>query len=251
MASVAITELMDVLKKSGLPIGNTPLGDTAMAQQQQIADTVTSQDSTVNNARQKYMDSINRIAQADNKLRSAYSNPSSSLYMENPLDAERLIQGARGVQGQEAQMEAGNLDQAQRDLDSKIDQAITLFGQLKSKKTGSGSSGDGKDYLDDQLRKSGIELTEALGIVQPEAQDEFLQSPTDFQRWFKDNWYRQRLPEANRMGETGMVVTTYEDLKQAMKEWSQKFGSNSEQERYGLGSGEDENIDALLEKLNL
>lgn len=137
----SITDLMSVLQKSGLPLGQFPLEQTGTYQREQIAGAVYGGDTRMEAAKSKYMDSINRLAQLDGKLSGYYSDPGSKVYLENAADRERAISGAFSAQSQEPNKYAQEMNDIKSELENKISEAMTLFNQLDQKVP----AGDGAD----------------------------------------------------------------------------------------------------------
>lgn len=252
MANVSYTELMRVLQKTGAPMGDSSAMDAASpALRDSVSQNVQPDRSRSSGFKSSYMDQIHKIAQMDQKLGNLYSDPTSELYMENPLQREKAMSGARNTY-QNAANDLGNesnkaYNDETREAESTIDDAVSLYKQLTaqqkreeaelkklqkeadkaSKKSGSGKSKDLAQKVADSLSRSEETKNQRLdlaGIHNNEAANIFFNAPKAFQ----DTWIRDRA-EASKSWNSKEPGKDFEEdynegsLKKAVEEWKKKY----------------------------
>jgi hypothetical protein len=122
---------MTVLKKTGLPVGDMSKLQEKINAQTAIEQAVRGEDSSVAAAKKAYMDKINQIAQADQKLSQAYTDPNSKLFIENPVQRQQLLTGAQDVGYNQASDLYKGYTTAKKDVEDKISGLVSMYNQVK------------------------------------------------------------------------------------------------------------------------
>lgn len=262
--NVSVEELLGVLKKSGLPIGGFPLDQTAMHQQEQIGNALRGSVSPVDqkpieDAKNNYLKNLKRIAQADQKLNVAYSDPNSKLYIEHPLEREQTLasssnigykeQGRLGGEVQNRQQEVAGQEQDQeRMITQSINDAVELFGQLNKKVKGTGSSTSSASKTDkanskeqtEFMKEAGLDITGKANVYETSARKFFLNTEAGFQKDFlRDVVTSERESQFAGPGQG----FTKKEVESAYRDW-QKLKKEIKP------TGDDEDIEDLLDMLS-
>lgn len=186
-SNVSINELLDVLKKSGVTFNSgADMKAAAPFARDQISQTVQGQDTQLPALKSNYKAQLDQIAMMDQKLAGVYGDPTSKLFIENPLKREQLMTPAKTTGYRAAGDIATMFKGASRDLESKTDDALSLYKKLatkqaadekaakKGKSTGSGTTYSKKDLL------------YRTGFRDKETAQAFLNKPTAFQKEWVD-----------------------------------------------------------------
>lgn len=91
-------------------------------------------DPAIERKRQEYMAKIDQIASMDKKLAGVYGDPSSQLYIENPMARESAIQGARPVTQGVAQTALQDVRGAEKAGVEEVQNVLTLLQQGQQEK---------------------------------------------------------------------------------------------------------------------
>lgn len=239
MANFTINDLMGVLEKSGAKFGDSAAMQSAMPfLKESVGNTVRSQDPRMGQASQAYRQQLAQIAAMDQKLGSVYGNPQSNLFIEHPLQREKIISRASETgydQADEIQKESKIVEKEQ---ESTTKDAVDLYKQLEreqyrtereiekekkkvessNKKVSSEAKKVIKKKEDDvkrlqaERKKLGLDVTDKARIYKPDAVNVFLNSPTKFQKEFQRKV--QSTPAV--FPEAGF---SKEDIMKELKEW--------------------------------
>lgn len=267
--NVSVEELLGVLRKSGLPIGGFPLDQTAMHQQEQIGNALRGSVSPIDqkpieDAKNNYLKNLKRIAQADQKLSVAYSDPNSKLYIEHPLEREQTLarsssigyqeQSRLGGEVQNRQQEVAGQEQDQeRMITQSINDAVELFGQLnkKVKGTGTGTSKTDKTTraeVDNFVKEAGLDITQKAKIYDEQARKFFLNTEAGFQKDFiRDVVTSGATPEKTVDGKR--VLPQSQGFNRTQIESAYRDWQKLKQEVKGSTTGGDADIEELLNLL--
>lgn len=145
---ITLKQLQDALKDLPQPV----MG----AQTQQALYNERLADPAIEKKRQEYMARIDQIAQMDKKLAGVYSDPSSQLYLENPMARENIIQGARPVTQGYAQQGLQEVKQEQQAGIEDVQNTLQLLQQGQAE----------KERLDKESKKS---VSTAFGEIDMES----------------------------------------------------------------------------------
>ncbi len=208
MPHVSYDELTSTLQKSGLPLGNsvamqqaTPFGRQAIQGQ------VFGQDTQLSGFKNEYKSKLDALAQADQKLGAVYSDPSSKLYIEHPLQRERLLTGGPRATGQKELGRVTDMYKSrEKDLDDQVEETFSLYKQLENlqsqeearikrlekemakgaKKGSQAAKGISDKISDSKNRKYELEShrLSLAGIENQGAADAFLKKTKPFQEQF-------------------------------------------------------------------
>lgn len=117
------------MERSGLPFGNSfDMKQAQVGARGAIAPNVG--DHGAGGFNKGILAQLDQIAQMDKKLSSTYSDPTSNLYIENPMAREGAIYGHRNTGMGEVNSLAGKRDNALQERDSEIKQAESLYNDL-------------------------------------------------------------------------------------------------------------------------
>lgn len=131
MANISIEELQNTLMKSGLPFGNSmAMNQARPGLRQQISGAVG--DRGANAARQKFHQQLAQIAQMDQKLAGVYGDPSSKLYIENPMSREQAIYSPRDTLMKGVDQTINEVDTAEKARENEISEAEQLYKELEA-----------------------------------------------------------------------------------------------------------------------
>jgi hypothetical protein len=132
MAGASLEELMSVLKGAGLPLGGdaSSMQDAVPGAQQQIQNTVSSQDTVGPGLKSSFHDQLSKIAAMDQQLHGLYNDPSSPLHINDPGKALKLQAGASDTGYKAANFitsaEKANTSQ----LEKKSSDALGLYSKM-------------------------------------------------------------------------------------------------------------------------
>lgn len=240
MPNVSIKTLTDVLEKSGLPFDSAVnMQNTAPLSRDVIASQVSLPDFGGDELKTNFRAQLDRIAQMDKKLSSLYGDPSSSLFIENPLARERLksTPATTGykVSSNIAQTYQTRKVAAEKEQEQIIDEAVSLYSKLatlqakeeariarEQKAATKGAKKSTSQKVADsvvrsqELRKQKLALT---GITDPDAIAVYERAPVDFQQ----QWVRE-YQQAVELGEASPEENFYtaDDIKGAWSAWDEK-----------------------------
>lgn len=128
---VGIDELMKSLQKAGVPFGNSAAMQGAQpGLGQAIQGQVYGQDTQLPELRSNYMSQLDQIHQMDKKLAGVYGDPSSQLYIENPMNRERVISGASNTGYKAVSGVNSRIKQRKSELDQTVTQALSYYKEL-------------------------------------------------------------------------------------------------------------------------
>ena len=132
MPNVSIQELMGVLQKSGLPLGGGAdmQGVLPTLQKSAIGGVVQGQDTQVAALKQRHRQALDQIAAMDQKLHGVYGDPTSPLFIKNPLAREKITAGAANTGYDIAGKEAKKVQNRQAELEQTTDDAVKLYNEL-------------------------------------------------------------------------------------------------------------------------
>lgn len=244
MARISINELVDVLGKSGLPL-NDAMGmqNAAPFAQDPVRQQVYGQDTQLPGLQNKYRGQLDKIAQLDQQLASTYGDPTSKLYIENPMNRERLKQGASRVSFQGLEDTKQQVKQRTSDLDKDVNDAVSLYGKLVAmqKRIEKQTKGKGKakkktsidmnkqplDWNDKEVEQykkdTGRNITDKANIYDTKARDLFLSKPSAFQKL----WIRHQLES----GEAPKGGFKPKDIEANFKEWEKTYKPKTEKQK--------------------
>ena len=240
MPNVSIKTLTEVLEKSGLPFDSgVSMQNTAPLSRDVIASQVPLPDFGGDELRANFRAQLDKVAQMDKKLSSLYGDPSSPLFIENPLARERLKSTPETtgykVSSNIAQTYKTREAAAEKEQEQIIDEAVSLYNKLatlqvreeariarEQKAAARGSKKSVSQKVADsitrseELRKQKLALT---GITDPDAIAVYERAPTDFQQqWVRE--YQQALESGEVSPEENFY--TAEDIKGAWQAWDEK-----------------------------
>lgn len=238
-SGIGINELMDTLQKSGLPFGNSlqmqqafPVVQDAVSQQ------VYGRDRQIPQLKQKYHENLSRLAQMDQKLAGVYGDPSSKLYIENPVARQRLQSGASQTGYQQANLIKSQVQDRQSQLDKEVSDTVSLYKQLETMQAREEARQEKQQRLaerqgkkavtalsktqkaqqkefDQYLKDTGKNITDKAKITDQKARDLFLSKPKEFQQL----WIRHML-EGGKVPKKGF---TEKDIKDNFAQWQKTY----------------------------
>lgn len=230
MANISINELTQAIQRSGLPFGDPlamrqalPMAKNRIAGEMQ-------NDPRIGQAQGNYQNALKRIADADQRLNKIYSDPGSSMYIENPSTRERLRSSTENIGYRVANVEEKKVNQVRKDIEDNIDAAVDLYRQFvtvaetdakaRAKTTKSGSTSTSKSSskqseADKERKALGLTLSDQAGISDERAREVFLNAPSAFQKTF----LRQILD----MGQIPEGGFTERQIRQSIEEWATDF----------------------------
>lgn len=242
------TELIQAIKNSGLPLGNSAMMRNAgiVAPDLIRQETQAQYDPAIQSAKNKYMESIRKIAEVDKSLGQVYGDQNSQLYIENPMARERALMGAESVGYKVAGGDMNTLKAVEEEANKAEQDALTLYNQLitdtaraeRESKKGSKK----KTAAEKAQEKLDMDIREAR-LGDPDAVDLFLTATQKF----RDYWIRrvntQNLSDVMQIPKDGF---NYEQLKAAYDEW--KGLTKATKPKPEESSTGDTELDNLLDK---
>lgn len=232
-SNISLKELQDVIQKSGLPLGSgADMSSIAPFARSNISDTVYGQDTQLAGIKSKHQSALSQIAAMDQKLGGLYGDPSSPLYIKNPLKRETLKTGAANTGYRAA---AGIVTEAKsrtQELESQTDEALRLYKDLaqeqvklekeaakqakksgkttKSTKTVKGASTNGKTTTTGKIKLTKDQ--QLAGFSDADAANYWTKiKETDFKR----TWVQNML-EGGAVPDGGFTI---QDVKTNYKSW--------------------------------
>jgi len=228
MANVSVEELLSTLQKSNLPMDSGLNMQNALpGAEQAIGGTIRGSDTIRKDMLGKHMAQLEQVAQMDAKLAGVYGDPSSNLYIENPLAREKVKMGASTTGYNAATAIKSRIKQHDTEIESEISDALQLYKQLTTVQLREEKSDDAEGKknakeIEKERKKLGITIGEQAGIVvngeyDPDALELYLTSPVDFQNYLIRDL--ESMPEEQRP-DKGF---TYNEIKVWLKGWQDKF----------------------------
>lgn len=243
-SNISINELLDVLKKTGAPFDTS--GNMANASPflgEKVRGQVYGQDTVLPGLKKKYHGQLDQIAQMDQKLGSLYSDPSSNLFIANPVARERLKAGASQTGYQAASGVQSEIKQQTSQLDQEVQDTMSLYTRLQqlqakqeaetekeskrleseNKKTTAASTKAQtaqKKQVDQYLKDTGQDITNKAQIYNQKARDYFLSTPSDFQKL----WISHVMTGSQKIPKGGF---TDKDIKANVDTWKKGLGQVS------------------------
>lgn len=236
MPNFSVQELNDVLSKS-----NLPFGDSAQMQQaqpfarQQLGQQVMGQDTQLPQISQDYKTKLDAIAQMDKKLSGVYGDPTSQLYIENPMAREQAIYAPRSTGQRELSRIDSMFQGRQKELDQTVNEAFNVYKQLttlqsreeaRAKKLAKGgkkktTSSKVTDSLQrsQELQRQRLQLAGIASDtgINEDAADIFLNAPTKFQeQLIRDFQIIQGSSEVP-------IMLSPDEVQQALESWKTEF----------------------------
>lgn len=198
-SGVSISELTDVLKKSGLPFGDSEMmGQIAPFAKESIQQEVGSRETIIPERKKAYLDKIAKIAEMDKRLAGVYGDPSSKLFIENPMDRENALTGAEDVGFKELVGIERKIEERKQTVDDIVDEALGLYKSLTTlqkqgekvvkgkKSTATKATTKEQKEIEKRRKELGLDVTDAARISDDEARDYFLTLPAKFQKeWIR------------------------------------------------------------------
>lgn len=131
MPNISLEELQKTLEKSGLPFGSSfDMKQAQVGAGQAIRGNVG--DHGAGGFNKGIMAQLDQIAQMDRKLAGTYSDPTSQLYIENPIAREGAIYGHRGTGFKQVGALAESRDDALQAQEDEAREAERLYSDLTS-----------------------------------------------------------------------------------------------------------------------
>lgn len=232
MANSSIQELLGVLQKSGLPFDNSTNMETAgITARDAIAGAMPADYSPVEPLRQNYRSQLDQVAAMDQKLAGIYGDPSSNLFIENPLRRQSAISGASTTGYKAASGIASTGIKLRKEIESQnekdVSSALSLYKSLtnlqskeearikKAEKAGK-VRGTSVNTSLKQIKKGRYDLA---GLSDPDAIAVFERAPANFQaQWVRE--YQAGLASGDVSPDENFY--TAEDLKGAWSVWDEK-----------------------------
>lgn len=282
MANITLKELQSVLEKSGAPLGqlyaapqNTEYGNSLAMRQAApfLRDTLNQniqvQDPQIpalrdqgNKLRKDYFGQIDQIAGMDAKLGKLYGDPSSQLYIENPVNRLSAQSGAsdvgyKAVAGVSDKIDKSDQLLKQREAEvertkkATVDDALQLYGQLASLQEREERIAETADKerqaeakrnaaaIKKQRAALGLDLQDKTGLT-GDALEVFRNAPSTYQKS-----YLESKAQLEAKGQRVAPITG-EELKADVKEYNAKYKVKStnddklDQLRAALGLDEDD-----------
>lgn len=268
-SNVSLKELQAAVQRSGLPMGNAGMMNQALpTARDPISSMVYGGDTQLPQYQDARMKQLSMIAEMDKKLAGVYSDPSSQLFIEHPLQREKLLSGAANTGYKAAGDLASGYKQRKAELDAQISETLSLYKQLvneqervereaekarkeserQAKKTGkqvrssqatTKSTKSGNTITSttstQPTQSSGYSFTkgeqrdlERAGIRDDAAALEYLNKPPAFRRWFTDKQQDNQLPR------TGAI--SKEEIEREFKQYEKQTGKKKR------GSGKSTNL---------
>lgn len=228
---IGINELMDAIKRSGLPFGDAlkmrNLPDAAL--QEGLGGAIRGSNpitSQVPQLRTQYHQQLSKISEMDQKLASVYGDPSSKLYIEHAGARQRAMNPASdlgykaaGDIQQQAVKEQRNVNQQENQQEQDINDAVKNYKQLAAiqvreekrlKKLGKGKGSGGTIKLTKDQKLAGFKDSNAANYWQNIKESEF-----------KKAWVQSILENPQDVPEGGWTIpqiqTVYDDYSNKKK----------------------------------
>jgi hypothetical protein len=128
MANISLQELQGVLEKTGLPMGNSfQMGQSKIGARGAIAQQFPQRSGGVRN---KIMAQLDSIAKMDQKLSGVYGDPTSSLYIENPMARDSASNIHRGAMFDDVSRLSDTADELDKQRENDIDEVERTYNEL-------------------------------------------------------------------------------------------------------------------------
>jgi len=126
-----LTELRQALERSGLPLNNvSAMQDVMPSVKNRLFQSSRQNDPYIQKKRDEYMNKISQIAEMDKRLAGVYSNPSSDLYIENPMSRESILSGAENYGYRSAQPLLSEISQRESEIENEASMASSLYSSM-------------------------------------------------------------------------------------------------------------------------
>lgn len=218
-SNISLQELQTVLEKSGLPMGDSfAMRQAKPGLRQQIAGGFGPSGS--DQTRKRIMAQLDQIAQMDQKLGGVYGDPTSKLFIENPMAREQATYGHRGTGFQEVSR-LGNVAEAQdaqreadiTEAEQTYNELATAQAALEAEEKRLAKKGKGKGT---NKSASGGKLTKEQKIAGFKDFDAANYWSKIKEADFKRQWVQGVLQEENSVPDDGFSV---EDVQGYYKNW--------------------------------
>lgn len=159
-SNISLEELQSVLQKSGLPGGSSfEMGQAKLGSRQAIASQIPNRSG---GTRKRIMDQLAQVAAMDQKLGGVYGDPTSPMFIENPVSRDRASHMAGDTGYKEASRlgDQADAEDAQREAD--ISEAESTYSQLTSAQKA--LEGEQK-RLETEGKKQVTEATKKAGTI--------------------------------------------------------------------------------------
>lgn len=233
--AVAISELMKAIQKSGLPLADPIKMRQALPGAEQAIGGQMQSNPQLDQLKANFRAQLDRVAQMDQRLAGVYGDPSSKLYIENPMKRQALQSGAASTGFQAVNMAKSQAKGQEKEIESNIKDAVSLYkdliaeekAQAKGKKTAGNKTKGGKAKINDLKDEIRNGVGDSIYIYDADAMDFFSGTSAKFQNdWIKKAQEgRLRTPGGKR--KLPGQGYTKEDIKKLYDKYRESFKAPS------------------------